>query len=107
MKMKTILVLLFLCTGLMNVKVSAAADESVDNSLYAELLSDYVNQGVVDYQGFKREEKKLDSYLDVLAAVDPEKLSRQERFTFYINAYNAWTIKLILSDYPGVESIKD
>jgi hypothetical protein len=107
MKKETLLLLLFLGTGLVNVAVSAAADESVDNSLYAELLSDYVNQGVVDYQGFKREEKKLDAYLDVLAAVDPEKLSRQDRFAFYINAYNAWTLKLILSGYPGVESIKD
>ncbi len=26
---------------------------------------------------------------------------------FYINAYNAWTIKLILGAYPGVRSIKD
>ncbi len=107
MKKKIIPVLLILCTGLMMAPISKAADESVDNSLYAELLSDYVNQGVVDYQGFKKEEKKLDAYLDVLAAVDPETLSRDDRFAFYINAYNAWTIKLILSGYPGVESIKD
>jgi hypothetical protein len=34
-------------------------------------------------------------------------LSRNGQFAFYINAYNAWTIKLILSGYPGVKSIKD
>ncbi|MCK7483684.1 MAG: DUF547 domain-containing protein, partial [Candidatus Moduliflexus flocculans] len=32
---------------------------------------------------------------------------REEQFAFYINAYNAWTIKLILTGYPGVKSIKD
>jgi hypothetical protein len=43
----------------------------------------------------------------VLEKTDTKVLSRNERFAFYINAYNAWTIKLILGKYPGVESIKD
>jgi hypothetical protein len=107
MKKEIIVVLLILCAELMIAMVSMAADETVDNSLYVKLLSDYVNQGIVDYQGFKKEEEKLDAYLDVLAAVDPEKLSRHDRFAFYVNAYNAWTIKLILTGYPGVKSIKD
>ena len=34
-------------------------------------------------------------------------LSTKEQFAFYVNAYNAWTIKLVLSGYPGVKSIKD
>ncbi len=106
MKKKIILVLVFLYAGFMSVPLSAAA-ESVDNSIFAQLLSNYVKNGMVDYQGFKNKEKKLDAYLDVLAAVDPETLSRDDRFAFYINAYNAWTIKLILSGYPGVESIKE
>jgi hypothetical protein len=61
----------------------------------------------VDYAGFKREASRLDAYLAQLAAVEPESLSRNERFAFYVNAYNAWTIKLILSGYPGVKSIKE
>jgi hypothetical protein len=77
------------------------------NRLYAELLSRYVHDGVVDYQGLKADEKKLDAYLDILANLDPEKLTRDNQFAFYINAYNAWTIKLILTGYPGVKSIKD
>jgi hypothetical protein len=80
---------------------------SVDNSLYAELLGKYVKGGVVDYQGFNKEEAKLDRYLDILAGVDTQTLSRNEQFAFYINAYNAWTIKLILSRYPDIKSIKE
>jgi hypothetical protein len=83
------------------------ASFTVDNSVYAELLKKYAKEGVVDYQGFKNEESKLDQYLKVLEKTDSSKLSRNEQFAFYINAYNAWTIKLILSGYPGVKSIKE
>ena len=79
----------------------------VDNGLYGELLKDHVKNGVVDYQGFKNEEAKLDRYLKTLEEVDTNQLSRNDQFAFYINAYNAWTIKLILSGYPGIKSIKD
>ena len=79
----------------------------VVNTLYAELLGSYVKKGVVDYQGFKKEEGKLDRYLRILEKTDPKTLSRKEQFAFYIDAYNAWTIKLILSGYPGIKSIKD
>lgn len=80
---------------------------TVDNSIYEDLLKKNVADGVVSYKGFKAEEARLDQYLGMLEKVNPEKLERNEKFAFYINAYNAWTIKLILSEYPGVKSIKD
>jgi hypothetical protein len=61
----------------------------------------------VHYQGLKKEESVLDKYLKVIEEVDSKILSRDEQFAFYVNAYNAWTIKLILSAYPGVKSIKE
>jgi len=79
----------------------------VDHSLYGELLKKYVKDDVVNYQGFKNEESKLDQYIKVLEKVDSSSLSRDEQFSFYINAYNAWTIKLILSKYPDIHSIKE
>ncbi len=86
---------------------SAIAAPAVDNSLYAELLQKYVVDGKVDYAGFKSEEAKLDRYLKILQTGNPETLSRDAQFAYYINLYNAWTIKLILSAYPAIESIKD
>jgi hypothetical protein len=86
---------------------SGWTSEEVDHSLYAELLETYVEASVVDYQGFKNEEAKLDQYLKVLESVNTKDLSRNQQFAFYVNAYNAWTIKLILSGYPGIKSIKD
>ncbi len=81
--------------------------QKTDHGIYAELLAIYVQNGVVDYAGFKKDEKKLDRYLKLFESTDVHKLSRDDQMAFYVNAYNAWTIKLILSGYPGVESIKD
>lgn len=93
--------------GSMVLAGSAHAESAVDDSLYGELLKKYVIDGVVNYQGFKNEEDKLDRYLKILENVNSKTLSHDKQFTFYINAYNAWTIKLILSGYPGIKSIKD
>jgi hypothetical protein len=81
--------------------------QKTDHGIYAELLAMYVQNGVVDYAGFKKDEKNLDRYLKLVESTDVPRLSRKDQMAFYINAYNAWTIKLILSGYPGVESIKD
>ena len=86
---------------------SLSAAQTVDNAIYADLLSKYVINGKVDYNGMKSEEGVLDTYLKHLSSIAPDQLSRDERFAFYINAYNAWTLKLILSHYPGINSIKE
>jgi hypothetical protein len=87
--------------------LSAASGVTVDNAVYAGLLKAHVKDGRVDYTAFKKDEAILDRYLSQLEKVDPGQLDRAERMAFYINAYNAWTIKLILKNYPGVKSIKD
>ena len=86
---------------------SAVAGAVVDHALYAQLLNSYVHEGQVNYDGFKRDESKLDQYLEMLATIDPQDLTADERFAFYANAYNAWTIKVILSKYPKISSIKE
>jgi hypothetical protein len=83
------------------------ARPSVDHGIFGRLLKSHVQNGWVDYRGFKKDERQLDAYLDQLAQIDSQTLGRNEQMAFYINAYNAWTIKLILENYPGVASIKD
>jgi len=102
-----IIFLFFIFYGSTAFTSNSRSDIAVDHSIYATLLKKYVHQGNVDYRGFKMEELKLDQYLKVLENVDSESLSRNEQFAFYINAYNTWTIKLILSGYPGIKSIKE
>jgi len=86
---------------------SAQAATAVDHGLYAQLLSRHVHNGRVDYRGFKTDEAVLDRYLQQLADVDPAALVPREAMAFYINLYNAWTVKLILGKYPDLKSIKD
>ena len=63
--------------------------------------------GMVDYQGFLKDKKQLQVYLDKLSANKPtSKWSKNEKMAFWINAYNAFTVKLILDHYP-INSMKD
>lgn len=73
-----------------------------------DLLSKYVDAtGNVNYKGLKTEESTLDAYLKNLAEAPPSESSgRSEKLVYYINLYNAATVKLILENYP-VNSIKD
>ena len=64
----------------------------------------------VDYRNLLQEEATLDRYLERLAAVsraDFDSWEKSDQLAFLINAYNAWTLKLILGAYPDLESIKD
>jgi hypothetical protein len=106
---KRLFLILFLISLLFGFygRIAQAAAATEGQAIWAELLNKYVKPGGVDYAGFKSEEEKLDPYLRVLEHTDLKTLTREEQFAYYINAYNAWTIKLILSAYPGIKSIKD
>ncbi len=81
---------------------------NVDHSQWDKLLKKHVNsQGLVDYKAFKNDRAKLDDYLEMLSEQDPSNdWSVQELLAYYINLYNAGTVKLILENYP-TKSIKD
>lgn len=81
------------------------------HQLWDELLANNVsNNGIVNYKSFKTEHKKLLNYIYVLSQLFSNKtfktLAKNEKLAFWINAYNAMTIDLILRHYP-VKSIKD
>ena len=64
----------------------------------------------VAYAGFAADRARLKAYLDSLSAVGPAVFatwSKAERQAFLINAYNAFTVELILTRYPDLKSIKD
>lgn len=77
----------------------------VDHSDWSRLLAQYVtSDGRVDYAAWKRSRdgiSRLDAYLDHLSRVDgSQSASREDRLAFWINAYNALTIRGILREYP-------
>jgi len=104
-KLAVVLCLLFLIMPLAN----AASTDNL-HSIWSELVGNHVSAGVVDYQAMKKTESRLDEYLAILDATDPEQLPEVERLAFYINAYNAYTVKLILVNFEDgkpVKSIRD
>lgn len=70
------------------------------------LLQKHVKNGRVSYKAFAEDVKQLDSYLGTLEKVDISTFSREHKLAFWINAYNAFTVKLILNHYP-VKSIRE
>lgn len=77
----------------------------VDHSAFDALLQKYVDrQGLVAYARWKAEAadvQALDDYLAHLASADPEQAaSRPAQLAYWINAYNALTLKGILGVYP-------
>ena len=75
-------------------------------AVFDALLKKHVTvDGIVDYAELKKEEKQLDVFLNYLAATSPVKnWSANKTKAFWVNAYNAYTIKVILENYP-VKSI--
>ncbi len=72
------------------------------------LLKKYVDdRGLVNYKAFKNDSAQLDAYLTSLSNKPPaSNWPKNEQIAYWINAYNAFTIRLILNHYP-VKSIKD
>ncbi len=79
-----------------------------DHSQWDRLLQKHVSSsGKVDYAGFKEDRKLLNAYLAELAAFPVQDAwPREHKMAYWINAYNAFTIKLIVDKYP-INSIRD
>ena len=83
------------------------ATMNTDHTVFHNILRSHVSSsGVVDYKSIKAKSGELDAYLMALSKVNPSSLSKSESLAFWINAYNAATIKKIVDNYP-VGSIKD
>ena len=82
------------------------AARSVDHALFSTVLRDHVIAGRVDYAALKTDSRLAD-YLAQFAVVDPATLPDESaRLAYWINAYNAFTLKLVADAYP-VKSIHD
>lgn len=93
-----------------SVELNGIENEStgiLDLQTWNELLSRHVSQeGSVNYSGFIEDSLKFSSYLNELSKGPGMNWSNDEKLAYWINAYNAFTIKLIIDHYP-INSIKD
>ena len=88
--------------------LSTESSKEISHDIWNELLIQYVNEtGEVNYKGFISAKNSLDEYLDLLSNNPPNQdVSNEVQLAYWINAYNAFTIKLIIDNYP-LKSIKD
>ena len=107
LKISSLFLLLSLVScGVSNVKSSS---EPISHAVFDSLLQKHVTpEGAVNYKGFIQDSVQFDNYLTLLKNNHPNKKnwSRDEQLAYWINAYNAFTVKLIIDHYP-VKSIKD
>jgi hypothetical protein len=85
----------------------------VSHAAWQKLLDRYLDakndSGVnrFDYAAVSEDDsKKLESYLTSLKKLDPRLLNHEEQFAYWINFYNALTVKVVLDEFP-VDSIRD
>ncbi|NER18191.1 DUF547 domain-containing protein [Spongiivirga citrea] len=85
-----------------------AIETAFDHDVFDALLKKHVtDQGNVNYKAFKADRTELKTYLTSLSNNMPkDDWKREDVLAYWINAYNAFTIKLIIDNYP-TKSIKD
>jgi hypothetical protein len=83
--------------------------EPPSHQIWDDLLNRFVkSDGTVDYKSLKDHKSELEQYLTLLSENAPDRStwSTDEQLAYWINAYNAFTVKLIVDNYP-VKSIRD
>ncbi len=89
-----------------------ASTTKVDHSAWDRFLKTYVQDNPnglnrVDYGGVSPADRSaLAAYLEGLSATPVATLNRGEQQAYWINLYNALTVKVVLDHYP-VETIRD
>jgi len=95
---------------------SPAQAGDFDHSDWGALLKEHVRvldsgqASQVDYAGLSARRNELGAYLSELSAVSRDEFDSwptDEQLAFLLNAYNSWTVELILTRYPDLDSIKD
>ncbi len=96
--------LLYCCLslGLMFSTINRVIATPPSHEAWDALLKKYVSAtGKVNYKGLKTDKTKLEEYLKTLSGNAPEESwSKADQMAFWINAYNAFTIKLVVDNYP-------
>ncbi len=112
--MKILKTLLVAASALIASSAFAQFDHS--HKAFGDLLKKHVtyisngNASQISYAGVSRDHAVLTAYLELVSAV-PEATykswNKNQQLAFLINAYNAYTIELILTKYPNLKSIRD
>lgn len=99
---------IFLTGSLEAQKTVNSVTSPVSHELWNTFLKKHVSaEGHVNYKAIIQNQSELDKYLTLLKNSHPDvKWTENERKAYWINAYNAFTVKLIIDNYP-LKSIKE
>ncbi len=109
---RLVLMLFFILAAFVGCSPPSASFDSerppVDHRGWDALLQKHVGpDGLVDYPGFINDSSALNAYLVLMKSTHPRsEWPTTEKMAYWINAYNAFTVELIVDHYP-VKSIKD
>jgi len=118
-RIRRVLNVVLVCLAALGAVASPAASAAAFDHAHAQwdaLLKQHVawtdggHASRVDYRGFGADHTALRSYLAGLSAVarsEYDSWTRQQRLAFLIDAYNAFTVELILTKYPDLTTIRD
>lgn len=75
---------------------------NLSHTIWNDLLKKHVSpSGKVDYAGIKKEKDKLYEYMEILEANPPQQSwDKNKQLAYWINVYNASSLKLIIENYP-------
>jgi len=100
-KLIGILSLIVFSIGMSSINHAQNTSARVEYSLWAKVLKAYVNdQGKVDYKGLIENRAEFDQFIKQIEGADISSMSAVEKKNFWINAYNAITLKVIMDNYP-------
>lgn len=102
-------IIVFFLISCQSSTLGMAGTTPPSHQIWNQLVKVHVKpDGMVDYKGFIRDKPKLEQYLKLLSdnAPDRKTWSKSQQLAYWINAYNAFTVKLIVDNYP-VKSIRD
>lgn len=109
MQIKSLLLLLltFSLNACAQKTVPVGDCEPPNHQPWTQLLQTHVDDaGWVSYKSFVADSVRLNNYLETISKCPPHpSWSEEEKLAYWINAYNAFTIKLIVDNYPVI-SIK-
>ena len=89
----------------MSVLAQPALAFDHSHATFGHFLEGAVSNSGVDYDALKSKKSELDAYLKQVADAPASSFSHDEQLAFYVNAYNALTLNLVITENP--KSIKD
>ncbi len=109
--MKTLFTIILLTLNCVIYSQEKPNQNELNYKGFNDFLQKYVtNSGVVNYKGFINEKDKFDIYLNTLSNNIPNSSwSKNKQLAYWMNVYNAFTIKLVINNYPtnSIKNIKN